>query len=587
LEGGVLVRFHAVSEEVGSTMALRLLCRLPQRLLRYSLVSGEYLVGADPACPIHLPHPTVGYHHARLRVSGHQVEVEDCGSRGGTYLDGQRIQGSVGVASGDSVHFGLIAAEIEEIPDGDDEAAFRMAPRSQAEEAVSTEEGSSGGEGWGGGPLETFYSQSLPTLLDELAAGASEIRMAARVGAALWHLLPCISLELRPQQPAGAEPWFVARRGEGSPSAASHVRDDDRVRCEVCFPPTVSGASFLPLLEVGLRLIRLARRSVPHRKAPQHATPSSMPALPNPETVHPEVRLLYDNAARIASGDVSVLIRGESGTGKEVLARFIHQASGRDPTRLVALNCAALPRDLLEAELFGIESRVATGVDARPGKFEMADGGTLFLDEIGDMAPATQARILRVLQEKTVYRLGAEQPRRVAVRILAATNRDLESMIDQGTFRRDLYYRIAAWEVELPPLRQRPRDIPNLAAYFLEREAVRLGRRELGISRSAMEALATYPWPGNIRELHHEIARGVLLLADGDLLETRQLRPAVVGGRMPSPQTLQEAIQQAERQHIQHTVQETQGRLGDAARVLGISRSTLYRRMRSLDLLQD
>jgi two-component system NtrC family response regulator len=281
---------------------------------------------------------------------------------------------------------------------------------------------------------------------------------------------------------------------------------------------------------------------------------------------------------------VAVLITGESGTGKEVLARYLHRASGRSDGPFVALNCAALPRDLLEAELFGIERGVATGVESRPGKFELADEGTLFLDEIGDMSAETQARILRVLQEREVYRLGGRDPRPARNRIIAATNRDLAARLADGSFREDLYHRIATWVVELPPLRQRKADIANLAAFFLEREASRQGRRIAGLSRGALAALSSYTWPGNIRQLENEMARAVLFLDDGDMLESTDLSASIRGRRPPAVgiRALDTILADVERDEIQRALAATGGDVAAASATLGISRATLYRRMKAL-----
>jgi transcriptional regulator with AAA-type ATPase domain len=305
--------------------------------------------------------------------------------------------------------------------------------------------------------------------------------------------------------------------------------------------------------------------------------------MPEPATVVPTVRRIYEQAARVAAGDVSVLIQGESGTGKEVLARYLHAASPRHAGPFVALNCAALPRDLLEAELFGIEEKVATGVAPRPGKFELADGGTLFLDEIGDMAPETQARILRVLQEGEVFRIGASRPRPANVRTLAATNRDLDRMLAEGGFRGDLYHRIADWRVTLPPLRARRADLANLAAHFLASEAERRGLRVAGISRAALDTLCAHDWPGNIRQLQREMARAALFLDAGAVLESRHLDETLrrAGGSKPGTAggTLKERLTEAERREICRALEETGDDVSAAARLLAVGRSTLYRRM--------
>jgi len=310
------------------------------------------------------------------------------------------------------------------------------------------------------------------------------------------------------------------------------------------------------------------------------------PSPPDPPSLVPAVRRLYEDAARVAPGDVSVLICGESGTGKELLVRFVHAASGRPDSAFVVLNCAALPRDLLEAELFGVEEGAATGVSARPGKFELADGGTLFLDEIGDMALATQAKILRALQEGEVHRLGGRSPHPARARVISATNRNVDALLTAEGLRRDLYHRIADWRIELPPLRERRADIPNLAAHFLDREVRRRNLRSVGISRAAMDVLGACDWPGNIRQLEREMARIALFLDDGELVEPRHLQESLrrSATAAPAPSTLKEAVEEAERREILRALDLSQGDTRRAAERLGIGRSTLYRKIAGLGI---
>ena len=214
-----------------------------------------------------------------------------------------------------------------------------------------------------------------------------------------------------------------------------------------------------------------------------------------------------------------MLLLGETGTGKELFAHAIHAQSRRAKGPLVKVNCAAIPATLLESELFGHEKGAFTGaIGARPGRFELADGGTLFLDEIGDLPPEVQAKLLRVLQDREVQRLGATRSRKVDVRIVAATNRDLERRIAEGAFRQDLYYRLAVFVIRIPPLRERREDIPLLVWSIVNRRQAELGRRIERIPRRSMDALQAYPWPGNVRELENVIERA-LILSRGPMLE--------------------------------------------------------------------
>jgi transcriptional regulator with PAS, ATPase and Fis domain len=250
----------------------------------------------------------------------------------------------------------------------------------------------------------------------------------------------------------------------------------------------------------------------------------------------------------------------------------------------VAVNCAALPKDLIESELFGIEKGVATGVTERVGKFEQASGGTLFLDEIGDMRLEIQASILRALQEGTVFRVGGSEPRAADVRILAATNRDVGRLLDEGAFRLDLFHRIADWEVRLPALRERPRDIANLAAFFLETASRARGVAARGISRAALERLVAYPWPGNIRQLEREMSRAVLFLEDGDLVESSHLSDALRQEHADPSWSLKQRLEHFEREEIRRSLRSHDGSVKNAAAALGVATSTLYRRLKELGI---
>ncbi|HPC82965.1 MAG TPA: sigma-54 dependent transcriptional regulator [Thermoanaerobaculaceae bacterium] len=290
----------------------------------------------------------------------------------------------------------------------------------------------------------------------------------------------------------------------------------------------------------------------------------------------PAFRRVIELARRVAASDVTVLVRGESGTGKERVARLLHSLSGRRLGPFVPLNCAAVPESLLEAELFGIEKGVATGVAARAGKLELANGGTLFLDEVGDLTPHLQAKLLRVVQEREVERVGGRQRLRVDVRLVAATNRDVEAMMERGEFREDLYYRLRVVELVLPPLRQRREDIPLLASYFVRLHGQRLGRGELRLSRGALELLLAHDYPGNVRELENLIEAAVAL-ADGPFIERADVELAV--GRRPAAPAAAAggSLDDVVRAHVLATLERCQGCRGEAARELGIDRSTLYR----------
>ena len=297
----------------------------------------------------------------------------------------------------------------------------------------------------------------------------------------------------------------------------------------------------------------------------------------------PAARRVLDLVGRVAASRINVLITGESGTGKELVARMLHARSDRTDKPFVAINCAALPETLLESELFGIERGVATGVEARAGRFETAQGGTLFLDEIGDMPLSLQAKLLRVLQEKEIERVGGRRRVPIDVRVLAATHARLAERIARGDFREDLYYRLRVVEIALPPLRERREDIPRLVRYFLERFAAREGRDVPTLDRDAYAALLAHDFPGNIRELEN-LLEGAAALSQGGTIRRDDLqwlpRSAPRLGEAPAAASDEEIpdLRALEERHIQRVLRLAGGNKSRAARLLGISRRTLYRK---------
>ena len=293
---------------------------------------------------------------------------------------------------------------------------------------------------------------------------------------------------------------------------------------------------------------------------------------------------LWDLIVHVAPTEATVLINGESGTGKELVASALHHKSLRSSGPFVKVNCAALAETLLESELFGHERGAFTGADRRrEGRFVQAHGGTLFLDEIGETSPAMQAKLLRVLQEHELQRVGGQETIRVDVRIIVATNRDLEEEVAAGRFREDLYYRLNVVELEVPPLRDRHGDIPLLATYFLRRFADKNNRAVSGITPECMDILNRYPWPGNVRELEHCIERGVILMR-GDYLDVNALPLAVqrwAGANEPRETGEPSTLKEAEKALILKTLEETGGNRSEAARRLQITRKTLLNKLKS------
>ncbi len=298
------------------------------------------------------------------------------------------------------------------------------------------------------------------------------------------------------------------------------------------------------------------------------------------------LRQVTDMVNRVAGSNATVLLLGETGTGKEVTARQIHNASPRNDRPFIAINCAALPETLLESELFGHEKGAFTGAHAdKMGRFEMADGGTIFLDEIGDISMSTQVKLLRVLQEKEFVRVGGTKTISTDVRIIAATNRDLRQAMEKGSFREDLYYRLNVFPINLPPLRQRREDIPLLVEHFMNISATELGCPKPGVGDDAMALLASYHWPGNIRELQNIIDRAVLL-ADGARLTASHLPREIVGDEPLSEGggKAESSLWGYEKALIVKALRENGWNQSKAARALGISRDNLRYRVKKFSI---
>jgi DNA-binding NtrC family response regulator len=332
-------------------------------------------------------------------------------------------------------------------------------------------------------------------------------------------------------------------------------------------------------------LVHLVKKAISHRTAAKEV----VRLRENLSEIFPDMNIIGKSAAMkrvvemietVAPTDATVLITGESGTGKEVVARAIHAASQRRYNPMVVIHCGALTETLLESELFGYEKGAFTGAQARKkGKFEVADGGTVFLDEISDITLRTQTDLLRVLQEKEIVRVGDAHAVKVDFRCIAATNKRLEKLVADGTFRPDLYYRLNVFNIEIPPLRERPEDIAPLAAHFLKKLASQMNRTEPKLSLGALEVLMDYGWPGNVRELENAIERAMLISRENELLPGDFPMQSQSGG-VSSGRRLEDI----ERDHIERTLRETGWNLSRTARILDIDRTTLYNKIRRFSL---
>jgi len=305
----------------------------------------------------------------------------------------------------------------------------------------------------------------------------------------------------------------------------------------------------------------------------------------------PQMQEIFRQIRRVAPTRANVLIVGETGTGKEIIARAIHQNSPRRDKPFIAVNCAAIPKDLLESELFGHEKGAFTGaVRQRTGYFELADGGTLLLDEIGEMSPEVQAKLLRAIETREFWRVGASKPIQVDVRIISSTNRDLEEAVREGKFREDLYYRLKVFTIKVPPLRERREDIPLLVQHFIEEICKQNNRPPIKISREAMDKLISYSWPGNVRQLRNVI-ESVIITATSDTIELKDL-PEEIRGSTPADKDESDRIdirvgmsmEDIEREAIKRTLIETGGNKTKAANILKIGLRTLYRKIKQYGL---
>jgi transcriptional regulator with PAS, ATPase and Fis domain len=331
---------------------------------------------------------------------------------------------------------------------------------------------------------------------------------------------------------------------------------------------------------VGLDEVAPARGPAHRLAFPEGYVPGHSPAIAS----------LYAQMAPLVQGDLPVLVLGETGVGKECVARILHLSSARQAGPFVAINCAAIPADLLESELFGIGKGVATGVAERTGRFQLAEGGTLFLDEIGEMPPPLQTKLLRALQQKEVQPVGGA-PTAVDIRVVAATNSDLQRRMEDGAFRRDLYYRVAGCALRVPPLRERREDLPGLVEAFVRTFGREAGKRVRGITVRTLRAIQEYDWPGNVRELEHEVRRLVSLCPEGQPLESGMLSPHILAPPATAPAqepslglSLEAHVERLERRLIREALERSGGNRSEAARLLGISRNGLALKMDRLGI---
>ncbi len=607
---------------------LRLVVRCRRETLVFPLPEAEVTLGSSSKADLVVPFSGVSRLHARVAAEPGGVRITDAGSKNGVVSGGERVP-HANVLPGESVRLGDATLYVEEGAEADDLAfsldASTSLPTSRSVSTLS-------------GPLDA--PASALRLVREMEAPGLETparrrrllqKARAILDAESIFALDAAAVEAGVLESDGPLPdlgTLAAISSVARPRASVH-----RPAC-VHLPPDqiaivarASSTTGSPLL-VALLPVRpgsdvpwkrellafLASRLLERGDAANAPSPPAVPPplhLPDGLVTGTSAAfsgLLASIEATVGSG-LDVLLTGETGTGKELIARTIHD-SGPHPTGpFVAVNCAAIPNDLLEAELFGVQKGAATGVEPRPGRFLQAHGGTLLLDEIGDLPEPLQAKLLRVVQEREVLPLGALAARRVDVRVVAATNRDLLQRMKQGLFRPDLYYRLSALQFHVPPLRDRADDLPALVLAFASRASETHGKRVRGVSRSALDVLLAHDWPGNVRELETAVHRAVLLCPSGGTLladhfsqvkwaveekakETVIGAPgeALIAPQPPSPPPpavpgyldLEARRNAVEKETIELALATAKGNKSMAARLLRISRNGLAARMKAL-----
>jgi DNA-binding NtrC family response regulator len=586
-------------------------------LRAYALHPGENWVGSVAGNAIVLPVRGVSRRHALLTLDPEGLTLEDMGSRNGTLVKGVRVQRTQ-LKAGDEIRVGPVRLRLEEVEPED--TAIAIAVRSDdvpaaglpAEDTTATpvEELGRIGLGLVEGLIACLCASPEPDLaglvallcrqLGAASACIFEVQKGEPVALATCGVLPDLSrhrrfIELvRGAAASGRAVRAVSLEGDAPLTCALAAGvGPGRLGIVVAGDLKGRGRDVETVLRI---LVALCQRLRPEALAPAPSPRGEAPDLAFPEGYvagsSPAMRSLYGQMRALVQGDLPVLLLGETGVGKEFLARILHDSSPRRKGPFVAINCAAIPADLLEAEMFGIGKGIATGVAERRGKFQMAEGGTLLLDEIGDMPLELQAKLLRALQEKEVQPVGGA-PVPVDIRIIAATNSDLHRRMEEGRFRRDLYFRVAGFALHLPPLRERREDVPVLVESFLRAFTGETGKAVRGITVKALRALTEYAWPGNVRELEHEVRRLVYLCPEGQAIDSTMISLPVLadpheGGSEPALDTLELAknVKALEGRLIRKALDKAGGNRTQAAKLLRISRNGLAIKMEKLGLAQ-
>lgn len=580
----------------------------------FHLAPGTNRVGSAEVNDVILPVPGVSREHARLEIGPAGARLVDLDSRNGSFVAGRRAQ-DASVEPGSKLAFGPAQLVLEEVDPGDVELGLRIEVAPGANSGAPPVDRTTASFS---GPFEGDWNLLEKMLRGLLAAPKEEKHSLELLARGLDIRGACLLAWPRPGEPLVraafgdvSEAWSEEDLQEIT--AAVEAASGAEVFCRSGIAATgaiwaVVGRPDDPPLAViagdgagpeAERTERLLRLFVGLSALVSSGTESTAPPprarvadLVFP-TGHvggssPAVGRLYESIRAQAHSPQAVLVDGETGVGKEHVARILHASSDRASGPFVAVNCAAIPADLLEAEMFGVGEGVATGVRARPGQFQLAHQGTLLLDEIGEMPLALQAKLLRALQEKEIHPLGLPTAK-VDVRVIASTNADLVRLVDDGRFRSDLYYRIAGAVIHVPSLRERREDIPLLVEHFVKRFGTQAGKVIRGVSVKALQELVDHPWPGNVRELENEVSRLVQACPEDGVIDST-LRSHESRGRESSPaapvdtMSLEHHVEEAERRAITLALERADGSQRQAARFLRISRNTLARKMSRLQI---
>jgi DNA-binding NtrC family response regulator len=572
---------------------LRLVISHDDRVRRVPITSLTNTVGSEADNDVVIACTGVSRHHATLKQNGETVIVNDAGSKNGLFVAGRRMD-RVELSPGDSVQLGRALMKLERVATSDAELSLRIHPRTGSHGSArrntdSIEAGSN----------ET--AQALQWLRDvetvdgsinaaerrKLLARAREVMSAGaivlcRMASSGSLAFDEISGDLPSEDVTSELTAFVRKLRDAAPLHAVNagawivvlIGNRRVVAAEILPGSRGDWRAFLEFVALRLFAGRTDRR--------KSGNISDDLVLPDRYIAGTSsaMRRLHEQLRGAARTRAHVLLRGENGTGKELVAEILHASGSTAKGPFRAINCAAIPAELIEAELFGVRQRVATGVDPRPGLFVEANHGTVFLDEIGDLPLSLQPKLLRVLQEREVQPLGTSKPVKIDVRIIASTNRNLEQMVREGTFREDLYYRLRGLEFTVPSLRERREDIPAFATELVARIAESHHKRIEGVSRKALSHLMTYAWPGNVRELENVLERAIARCPNGGTLESTYFDDLAAAPASRSASSLQSNLAATERDTILAALRRTDGNKSEAARLLGITRAGLYLKLK-------